>query len=180
LDNSSYFYIILYLLLIVGLILRIMGVHKLLKTEEDIVKVKRFASIGIFFGIIGLVQLGFWIKGLIEFQGNIQENSFTSTGLASILIALGCIDYNLITKDGIIKLNSKYKWDNIKEWCWKKDHYNVAVFKAYVSPRFSKKMLPKLKNIELNVSQKQRNEVEKLLIQYIGEEVHEINKTGKV
>jgi len=106
---------------------------------------------------------------LIQFQAS-SASSFTSTGLSSICLALICLDYSFLTKDGIIKLNSKYKWDNVESWYWKKDHYNVIVLKIYVPHKFSKKSPPKLRKIELNVSQKQRDEIEKLLIQYVGQE----------
>lgn len=182
-DKRDYFFIILLLLVIVVLTFRIIRMRKLLKVEEDIVTIKAFGSISIFLGVIGLIQLGFWIKSLIEFQGNLKENpitSFNSTGLPIISFAVASIDSSFITKDGIIKLNYKYKWDSIEDWCWKKDHYNVVVFKANVPCKISKKLSLKLKKIELNVSKKQRDEIEELLIQYIGEEAHEINKTSKV
>jgi hypothetical protein len=182
LDKRDCFFIILILLVIAILTFRIIRMQKLLKVEEDIITIKAFGSVSIFLGVVGLIQLGFWIKGLMEFQGNLKDNaisSFNSTGLPIISFAIASIDSSFITKDGIIKLNYKYKWDSIEEWCWKKDHYNVAVFKAYVSPRFSKKLPLKLKNIELNVSQKQRNEVEELIIQYIGEEAMKSIKSIK-
>ena len=49
---------------------------------------------------------------------------------------------------------------------------NVAIIKAYVPHKSSKVYPPILRKVELNVSQKKRNQVEKLLIQYIGEETH--------
>lgn len=168
-DKPSFFLILL-LILVLGLIFRVIRVQKLLRSEENVVSIKRLPSIGIFFCILGLIQLCFWVKCLIESQYNLKYNSIYSTGLPFIVLALNCFDYNFITKDGVIIIASKYKWDNIESWYWKKDYYNVATLETYVPRKYTKKSPLKLRKIELTVSQKQRDEIEKLLIQYIGQE----------
>lgn len=170
-DKQSFFLILLFLL-VLALIFRVIRVRKLLRSEENVVTIKRFPSIGIFFGTLGLIQLCFWVKGLIEYQYNPKYISIYSTGLPFIVLALNSFDYNFITKDGVIIIASKYKWDNIESWYWKKDYYNVATLETYVLRKFTKKSPLKLRKIELNVSQKQRTMVEKCLIQYIGKETN--------
>ncbi|MGH4137679.1 hypothetical protein [Clostridium sp.] len=169
-DRWNYFIIVLGLIFIASLFYRFIKIRKILKNEDNIVKIKRFAPIGFFFGVIGLIQLGFWM-----FEGEFQINSSNSSGLPFIALALNCFDYNFITEEGVVILGTKYKWSNIEKWHWKKDHYNVVILEVVTSYRFSKKSQPRLKKVELNVSQKQRNDIEKLLIKYIGENVEYIS-----
>lgn len=161
----------LVLLFIVSLVIRFIKVRKMQKSEQKVVAIKRFAPIGIFSAIIGLIQAFFWVKHLIEAQCNYQNSPITSSGLAFITLALSCVDYNFITKDGLIILGHKYKWDSIQNWHWKKDHYNVVILNVFKPNIFLKKSQIKLRIVELNVSQKQRNDADKLLIQYIGKGV---------